>query len=84
MDYMADPARVKRSSKWEPAATAMRAILGRLRPKEVGGFVAYEYDCANATNPLDVYSLLSTRESISLKGDFLLQVFFLNHLPPSP
>ncbi len=64
---------------------AMLVILDRLRPKEVGGFVAY--DCANATNRLDVYSLLSTRESICLKGqchEIFGFIFFMNHLPPSP
>jgi hypothetical protein len=50
----------QQGSRGAAMAMAMLAILERLRPKEVGGFVAYV--CANATNRL--YSLLSTREGI--------------------
>ncbi len=78
---MVDPARVKRSSNDDGDAGDPGPA-----PPHRGGRIR-GVCCANATNRLDVYSLRSTCESISLKGqchDIFASGFFMNHLLPVP
>ncbi len=53
---VAAPGMRRRSSKWVTVAMAVLVTLGLFHPGKVGGFVAY--NCPNATNQVNVYSLL--------------------------
>jgi hypothetical protein len=55
--------RSKRSSRWGPVVVVVLEILGMLRPQQRSGFMAF--NCANATNRLDVYSLLDLAACLS-------------------